>query len=122
MNTPGKKQAAWMVMLAIFGIESVRAGDNIWTRLGRPSAAVTALAVDPQNSGTVYAANGAGLFKSADEGMTWTGVNPGPPCCVLTLVIDPQNPTTLYAVTRDGAVKEPRWRHELDCGKLRPAG
>src|SRR5205823_2880483 len=92
------------LVLALLATADVQAGDNAWTRLGQPSAAVTSLAVDPQNAGTVYAASGAGLFKSVDEGVTWSALSPGLPCCVVTLVIDPQSPTTLYAVTRIGAV------------------
>jgi photosystem II stability/assembly factor-like uncharacterized protein len=93
--------AAW----AIVGTSAVWAGAKVWTRLGPKGGPVTALAIDPQNPGTVYAVTDAGLFKSADEGADWSAVNPGPPCCILALVIHPQDPNTLYAVTRlDGRV------------------
>src|SRR5579862_694730 len=93
-----KHAAAWMAMLAIFGTGRAQAGDNVWTSLGQ-GGPVTALAIDPQNPGTVYAASGGGLFKSADGGADWSAVNPGPPCCISTLAIDPHNPSTIYAVT-----------------------
>ena len=87
--------AAW----AMVGTGALWAGTNVWTSLGQDGI-VSALAIDPRNPGTVYAATSAGLFKSADEGATWRAVNPGPPCCILILVINPQNPSTLYSVTR----------------------
>jgi photosystem II stability/assembly factor-like uncharacterized protein len=90
---------------AMVGSGALWAGTNVWTRLGSAGRPVTALAIDPQNPDTVYAATDAGLFKSADRGAGWSAVNPGPPCCILTLVIHPQDPNTLYAVTRlDGRV------------------
>jgi photosystem II stability/assembly factor-like uncharacterized protein len=89
-----------MAMLTMFRAGTVRAGDNVWTSLGPQGGSVTVLAIDPQNSGTVYAATGAGLFKSADDGASWNAVSPGPPCCILTLVIDPQSTSTIYAVAQ----------------------
>jgi photosystem II stability/assembly factor-like uncharacterized protein len=67
---------------------------------------VNALAIDPQNTSTVYAAvnnmNGLspsdGLFKSTDGGASWNALKPGPLCCVFALAIDPQSPSALYAV------------------------
>jgi hypothetical protein len=56
---------------------------------------VRGLATDPQVSGTVYAWNGKGLFKSTDAGGSWNAL--GSFGHVNTLAIDPQNPTTLYA-------------------------
>jgi photosystem II stability/assembly factor-like uncharacterized protein len=99
-----------LALLAVFsaGPAMLSAGENVWTSLGSQSGAVTSLAIDPQESGTVYGANAAGLFKSADGGTTWSVVKPGPPCCILTLLVDPrpnrarprraQEPTTLLAV------------------------
>src|SRR5215470_5483588 len=92
--------AAWTMV----GTGALRAGTNVWTSLGPAGGPVTAIAIDPQNSGTVYAATGAGLFQSGDSGASWSALKPGPPCCVSTLVIDPQTPSTIYAVTLDGKV------------------
>ena len=89
--------AAW----AMVGIGALRAGTNVWTSLRPASGPVTAIAIDPQNSGAVYAATGAGLFKSGDRGASWSALNPGPPCCISTLVIDPQTPGTIYGLSSD---------------------
>jgi len=52
---------------------------------------------------TVYA-GGAGVFKSADGGVTWTTIGSGLGC-VLSLAIDPTDPTIIYAGTDVGAFK-----------------
>ena len=95
-----KQTAIRMLLLALSGTAAMWAGTNSWTRLGPATRAVFALAVDPQDPTTIYAATGAGLFKSGDEGESWSAVIPGPPCCVSTLAIHPQDPRMLYAVTR----------------------
>jgi photosystem II stability/assembly factor-like uncharacterized protein len=63
--------------------------------------AVNALAIDPQGSGTVYAAgsNGTGGFsfkKSSDGGASWTRSDPGLRANIIGMVIDPRNPKTIY--------------------------
>jgi photosystem II stability/assembly factor-like uncharacterized protein len=91
---------AWAMM----GTVPLRAGTNVWSSLGPEGGPVTAIAIDPQNSGTVYAASGDRLFKSGNSGASWSALNPGPPCCISTLVIDLRTPSTIYAVTLDGNV------------------
>jgi photosystem II stability/assembly factor-like uncharacterized protein len=72
-----------------------------------------ALAIDPRNPRTVYAAGsfnqagscpecGNGVFQSTDGGVHWSAVNSGLPAgsgdvVVTTLAIDAQNPSTVYA-------------------------
>ena len=51
------------------------------------------LAVDPRNSGTVYAAGFSDGFKSIDGGATWE--SKGCPCSLV--ILDPQDSSTLYA-------------------------
>jgi photosystem II stability/assembly factor-like uncharacterized protein len=93
-----------MVSWAMVGTGALRAGANVWTNPGPKGGPVRAIAVDPQTSGTVYAATGAGLFLSGDGGASWTALNPGPPCCISTLVIDPQTPSTIYGLSLDRQV------------------
>ena len=67
-------------------------------------ARVAYLAIDPQNSNTVYAATGyGGVFKTTDGGAKWSAVNSGIPIQsgipILSVTIDPQNSRTLYAPT-----------------------
>jgi photosystem II stability/assembly factor-like uncharacterized protein len=77
-----------------------------------PSVRPGSLAIDPQNPSTIYAAfsgplNGgwlgeqpaAGIFKSTDEGVSWSAANSGLEDGYFfgLLSIDPQNSRTLYA-------------------------
>jgi len=90
--------------------KSVNGGVS-WMSIGFRSLGVSAncdadLAIDPQNSATLYAAFAdGGVFKSTDAGASWTAVNSGlsidgyVPSAV-SLSIDPLNPSTLYAVAR----------------------
>jgi hypothetical protein len=64
-----------LAMTAMAASETVWAGPNFWTRLGPDNGTVTSFAIDPQNPTTVYAAACTGLFKTSDEGTTWTAVN-----------------------------------------------
>lgn len=64
---------------------------------------VDALAVDPTNSATVYAAVGCGIFKTTDGGANWSSASSGAASsCTSNLIfssiaVDPSNPTTIYA-------------------------
>jgi photosystem II stability/assembly factor-like uncharacterized protein len=64
-------------------------------------AAVSALAIDPQNGNTLYAGTPAGVFKSVDGGANWnrSGLDTA---VVHSLTIDPHNPDRVYAVTDAG--------------------
>jgi photosystem II stability/assembly factor-like uncharacterized protein len=79
---------------------------------------VLALAVDPQNSGHLYAAfQDGGVFKSTDAGATWhaanSGLSPIPfplnpgyhPYYAVALAIDPGSPSTVYTVSFSGVFK-----------------
>ena len=62
---------------------------------------LTALAVDPGNPSVVYAgAFGAGVFRSADQGVSWTQrINGLNNTYIQSLAVDPQNGNILYAGT-----------------------
>jgi hypothetical protein len=69
-----------------------RAGSDPWVKssTGLPTGFLSFLAIDPNNSSTVYAGGAVGLFKSTDGGASWnaasgglTGVSPA------GLAIDP---------------------------------
>jgi len=71
---------------------------------------VEVLAIDPQNTGTIYAGVGdngfAGwLFKTTTGGTSWSAVNSGLPNNVTALAIDPQNPSTVYAGSGSGVFR-----------------
>ncbi|MBZ0113658.1 MAG: hypothetical protein K8J08_14430 [Thermoanaerobaculia bacterium] len=64
---------------------------------------VQALAVDPRDPGTVFAATAAEIWKSEDSGASWDRLTPELVPGVMTdlraLRIDPDNPSTLYALS-----------------------
>jgi photosystem II stability/assembly factor-like uncharacterized protein len=75
-----------------------------------PLSQIYALAVDPQNGSTLYAATNtittrpSGVLKSTNGGDSWQNVSNGLPFIgenVTALAIDPNHPATLYANARD---------------------
>jgi photosystem II stability/assembly factor-like uncharacterized protein len=68
--------------------------------------AVVALALDPADASTLYAATaGHGVFKSTDGGVTWTRLGQIlRHSVVTTLVLDPRDRATLYAGTHGDGV------------------
>jgi photosystem II stability/assembly factor-like uncharacterized protein len=79
-------------------------GGASWTAAnsGLPNY-VTALAIDPENPGTLYAGSRAGVFRSIDGGANWNAVNDGlTSLSVTSLAINPQDSSTVYAGTADG--------------------
>ena len=67
---------------------------------GLPSSAL-GMAIDPHNSGTVYALASCGIYKTRDGGASWSAINSGLNLsnrdCIVSLAIDSRNPGTLYA-------------------------
>jgi len=65
------------------------------------SGRVTALAVDPTNSGVVYLGGAeGGVWKTADGGTTWTPLtDTQASLAVGSIVLDPSNPSTVYVGT-----------------------
>jgi hypothetical protein len=65
------------------------------TNVGPQGGQINSITVDPQNSTNIYAATRLGVFKSTDNGTTWSGAGPsGLPISQIT--IDPLNPSILY--------------------------
>ena len=103
------------------GIFKTTDGAASWNRVYSPATSdgkvnypATLVAVDPQDSNTLYAGTStAGVFKSTDGGASWSMANRGLPkptsypnnllttfttsYSVGALAIDPQNPETIYA-------------------------
>jgi len=75
---------------------------------GLSATFVSALAVDPQNRGTLFAAtqtggHPGGPFKSADAGTSWADT--GLPYGVDALAVAPQTPALVYAATSAGVFR-----------------
>jgi photosystem II stability/assembly factor-like uncharacterized protein len=102
-----------------YGVLRSTDGGVSWNRTGLASGAVSALAIDPVNATTLYAATcGAytaprgfrGLFKSTDAGARWTTIIDGlvhlqgTGSIVTAIVIDPNNRSLLYAATSGSGV------------------
>ena len=69
------------------------------------NAAMHALAIDPERPERVYAAGGAGVFRSDDAGRTWESAAQGLPSGAVTaLALDPREPQRLFATTVEGAL------------------
>src|SRR6185295_14599053 len=78
---------------------SLCADTNTWTRIGPQGGYVESLAINPQNSATLYAGMSWGLAKSTDSGATWKPLN-YVHLAPTSTSIDPQNPSTMYAGLR----------------------
>jgi hypothetical protein len=81
-----------------------------------PSLAIGAIAFDPTAPNKVYAGSGegnfyanlgAGIYKSADGGTTWSVLAAAPFVGIgfYDLVVDPKDPTVLYAAATNGFYK-----------------
>lgn len=95
-------RVTWIVVwLGLFSSGTIWAGSKLWTSVGPDGGLVGALAMDPQNPSTVYAATRGGIFKSTDAGLSWSAATPGLPAAafVSSLAIDPQNASTVYALS-----------------------
>src|SRR6266852_3429489 len=93
---------ATLVMLGT-GSGTAWAGINEWTSVGPEGGFFQALAVDPQNPGTVYAAAPSNLYRSTDGAVSWAKT--GFTGYANNLVVDPLNSGTLYAATPNGVSK-----------------
>jgi len=68
---------------------------------------VGATVSDPQHPERVYAASGAGLFRSDDGGQTWNAASQGMDGPnALAIALDPRQPQHLYAATTSGRLYE----------------
>ena len=74
------------------------------------AAAITAVAIDPQNTGTVYAATdsygrgGGALWKTTDGGASWRNLFPPSSTDFDTLIVSPQDSSVVFAATDTGVL------------------
>lgn len=106
--------AAGMDQLGTVAVFRSDDGGSTWSTLhtGLPQYknALSSIAVDPSQSGIVYAGVSGpaknilpGVFKSENDGLVWFPAGEGlPDGGVLDLVVDPSRPQTVFAGTFDG--------------------
>ncbi|HEX3744836.1 MAG TPA: SBBP repeat-containing protein [Bryobacteraceae bacterium] len=72
-------------------------GGVTWTAAskGIPAGNVSALAIDPRNTLTLFAGTSTGVYKSLDAGNSWTAIDSAPGE-VTQLLVDAQNPNNIY--------------------------
>lgn len=86
------------------------AGINEWTNIGLETQDISALAIDPNNSMTIYAGEGSHsgtMFKTSDGGSHWNTLTTGQREAVSALVIDTHAPKTLYVSSSAKAALDP---------------
>jgi photosystem II stability/assembly factor-like uncharacterized protein len=90
------------------GIFKSTDGGSSWRAVGLKGHIVWALAIDPRQRQTVYAATESGLFRSTDGGHSWSRFSRGlPPGGIETLAVDPAGGilyATLTAIPLSSAV------------------
>ena len=87
--------------------------------VGITDGPINALAVSPENPGTVYAGTGSGIYKSVNYQDIWSPVNEGlTSLYVYSLIIPADAPDMLYAATRDGIFKSTDQGEEWEAGGL----
>jgi photosystem II stability/assembly factor-like uncharacterized protein len=94
------------------GVFKTEDGGRSWQSIGPKAVAVSTLALNPQDTGTIYAGalgsytrGGPGVIKSSDSGATWHPVGLRG-TDVATLALDPKHPETVFAGTlRKGIFK-----------------
>ncbi len=82
------------------GVRKSLDGGRTWkpSNAGLASLHVTAIAVDPVNPDTLYAATARGVFVSVDGGGAWAAHNEGlSDVRIFALAINPRSPGTVYA-------------------------
>jgi photosystem II stability/assembly factor-like uncharacterized protein len=82
-------------------------GGSTWTlaKSGLFATTIYSLAIDPQNPHTVYAGDGAGLYKSQDGAVSWSPAPILPGVNIFALANDPHEPGTVYAQGPKGLSK-----------------
>jgi hypothetical protein len=69
-----------LILLAAANLRMPWAGSNVWSSAEPGDGTIAVLAVDPGNSGTVYAGvggNGGGIFKTCAVSTTSTAIHSG---------------------------------------------
>src|SRR5947199_1536853 len=96
---------ALLILAAALLPAASRAQAPHWTPLGPFGGSVQTLTVAASDPRTLYASlNAAGLFRSADGGLTWTPIHPG--SALSNVAVDPSRPATIYAYFNPGGLQK----------------
>jgi photosystem II stability/assembly factor-like uncharacterized protein len=105
---PARPGVVWLG--TTYGLLRGGSSDAAWTPTSFMDP-VSAIASDPTNGALYLASNGAGIYRSLDEGLTWKPMGSGfPPVSVSVLVVDSAS-GTLYAGAGDGVYALDLRRH-----------
>jgi len=88
--------------LALLAAAPLRAGVNRWTSIGPYGGGVTALAFSANGHTAWAGTKKLGVFRSSDNGRTWTAASRGLSGEVLDLAASPAEPGRVYAATSFG--------------------
>ena len=90
-----------LVLGLLAPLDFASAGQDEWTDVVSTGSTIWSVVVNPGNPDIMYVgAEGTGVFKSTDAGLSWMQVNNGLTLpAVISLHINPDNPNTLYAAT-----------------------
>lgn len=97
---------------------------STWTRMGLTPSYINGFAVDPANTKNLYAFNLSSIFKSTDQGRTFTELAlPTPELARLdgNISIDPRNPKTIF-IAGSFLYKKSGGRYCLAVWRSRDAG
>lgn len=90
----------WGIVACAAAASPLRAA--AWKRLGPYGGSVTAMAVEPANPRTLYAAvYGIDVFKSTDGGAHWRKTRLVKSKAYTRLAVDPRDPKTVFAAAYD---------------------
>ena len=90
------------------GLSMSTDGGQTWSSLMvHPNYDFAALTIDPQNSGTVYAADLNSVLKTTDGGKNWRTFGPGLPYPddIRSIAVDPRNSSVVYAASDKGVFR-----------------
>ena len=91
--------------LALLAAAPLQAGVNHWTSIGPDGGGVTALAFSANGRTAWAATNTVGVFRSADNGRTWTAASSGLSGEVVDLAASPTAPGRVYAASSSGVFR-----------------
>lgn len=96
---------ALILGLALLAAAPLQAGVTRWTSIGPYGGGVTVLAFSANGRMVWAATEKAGVFRSADNGRTWTAASRGLSGEVLDLAASPAAPGRVYAATSFGVFR-----------------